>query len=750
MRQLALRTLRFRLGAFVAAFLAILCAATIMMSCGGLIETGIRTAVPPQQLSSADIVVAGEQAYHATGGDPDEPVILPERVRVDAMLEETIADLPGVRSTESHVFDGEPAAGRVDAIGVVVEPGVDVDQVREQIDSALDEQTTTLVGDERGRAELREALETGVNVVALAGVFTAFAILVTIFGVASMLALSVTQRHRELALLRAVGATPRQLRRLILGETLVLAVLATAVGVLPAQLLGRFVFGALVDRGIATDGVAFHQGWIPTVAAAAVAIVSAVAGAVGAGRRAARVKPTQALAEAALEGRTVGPVRVVLALLMLAGGVAMAVVTIAVMSGPLAAATAAPAVILLTIGLALLAPVLTKILTFVVQWPVRAWGGVTGELAVLNAHGRSGRLAAVTAPVILLTGVASGMLYLQATNDEADRRAFADGLRADAVVTSQGPLDPDLVGQIDDLPGVAGASEHVTSTGFIEEPEDRSPMGEGWTLQGVTPETASATTPVAVAEGTLTDLSGDTVALEEDHARELGVGLGDTITLRLGDNTALDTELVAIFAADDDFDTLLIPADTLSAHTTDGFTRQVVVTAQPGVDLVDLEAELTALIADYDGLTISDREVLLDAFDEQRQTSTFAIYLMVLMIAGYAAITVVNTLASSTTTRRREFGLLRLAGFTRTQVLRMVGIESLIVALGGLAVGTVAALGIVVPVAVKRLNTMVPAGSPWLYVSIVALVVLLTWSATFLPTWRATRGRPAESALAIE
>jgi len=750
MRQLALRTLRARPGAFVAAFLAILSAAMIVMACGGLIETGIRTAVPPQQLAEADIVVSGEQAYHATGGDPDEPVILPERVRIDAALEETIATIPGVLSTESYVFDADPPPGTVDAISVVAEPGTDLDELREQIDAGLDAQTVTLVGDQRGQAEFPGARATGVNVVALAGVFTAFAILVTVFGVASMLALSITQRHRELALLRAVGATPRQVRRLIVGETLVLAVLATALAVAPGQFLGRFVFGQLASRGIATAGVAFHQGWIPTAAAIAVAIGAAVAGALSAGRRAARIKPTQALAETSLEGRTIGPARIILALLLLAGGVAMTIVTITVMSGPLAPATAAPAVILLTIGLAVLAPVLTKILTFFVQWPIRALGGVTGELAVLNAHGRSGRLAAVTAPVILLAGVASGMLYLQTTNDEADRQAFAEGLTADAVVTSGEALDPGLVGQINDLPGVAAASELVTSIGFIEQPEDRSPSGEGWTLQGVTAATAAATTPVEVTEGTLTDLVGSTVSLDEDRASKLGIGLGDTITLRMGDNTSLDARVVALFAADDDFGTMLLPADTVAAHTTEGFISQITVTADAGTDPSQLESELQALTANQPELTVSDREVLFQDFDNQRRTSTFAIYVMVLMIAGYSAITVVNTLVSSTTARRREFGLQRLAGSTRAQVLRMVGIESLLVAVIGLVIGTIAAAVIVVPVSVKRLDSVIPAGSPWIYIGMVALVVVLTLGATLLPTWRETRGRPAEAALGID
>ncbi|MFD0746388.1 FtsX-like permease family protein [Phytohabitans flavus] len=487
MLQLALRTLRFRMGTFVAAFLAMFCAAAILMACGGLIETGIRTAVPPQQLASADIVVAGNQEYDALGGDPDEPAILPERVRVDADVAGTISALPGVQRTRTYVFDGEPPAGTVDAIGVVLEPGADLGEVRERIDADLDGQTTTLVGDERGQAELREAKGSSVNVVALAGVFTAFAIMVSIFGVASMLALSIQQRQQELALLRAIGSTPRQVRRLILRETSVLALVATALATAPGRFLGELMFDQLTERGIATEGVAFHLGWIPTVASMGIAILAALAGALSAGRRAARIRPTQALAEVSLEGRLIGVWRMFLAVLLLGGGVALTFVTIVAMSGPLTPATAAPAVIVFAIGFALLAPVLGKVMTYLLQWPVRALGGVTGELAVLNTRGRTGRMAAVMGPVILLTGVATGMLYLQTTNDHADRQSFADTLVADAVVTAEGGVDPELVEQIDELPGVAGASAYISSTGFIEEPDDRSPGARAGTSRASAP-----------------------------------------------------------------------------------------------------------------------------------------------------------------------------------------------------------------------------------------------------------------------
>jgi putative ABC transport system permease protein len=573
---------------------------------------------------------------------------------------------------------------------------------------------------------------------------------VSIFGVASMLALSIGQRRQDLALLRAVGATPRQLRRLILRETLLLSLLATALAYFPGRFLGEFVFDRLADRGIAADGVVFQQGWLPAVAATVVAVLAAVAGALGAGRRASRIKPAQALTEVSVEGKLIGGGRMLLAVLFLTAGIALTIVTIGVISGPLTPATAAPAVILLAIGFALLAPVLTKATTFAVQWPVRALGGVTGQLAVLNARGRSGRMAAVMGPVILLTAVSTGMLYLQTTNGEADRQSFADNLVADAVMTAQDRFDADLVAQINDLPSVAGASEYVSSVGFIENPDDSSPMNEGWTLQGVTAEGADATTPVEITAGTISDLHDDTIAIADRHGDKLGVDVGDTITLRMGDNTLLDLRVAALFSAPDDYDTLLLPADTLAAHTTEGHATRILVTSAENTDPEQLVADLTEVASAEEGVAVTGRDVLFREYDDQKSTADFAIYIMVLMIAGYAAITVINTLASSTTARRREFGLQRLAGSTRGQVMRMVGLEGAILAVSGIALGTVAVIGILVPVSLKRLDSVLPAGSPWIYVSTAALTVLLTLGSMLLPAWRATRSRPAEAALAVE
>ncbi|WP_199701824.1 FtsX-like permease family protein [Jiangella rhizosphaerae] len=742
-----MRTLRYRKGAFVAAFVAMVLGAAIVMACGGLMETGIRTAVPPRQLAGADVVVAGEQRYDIPG--TDESAVLPERVRIDDDLVATVAAVDGVATAQGHVLDGPAPAGMVDAIAVTAARGIGAGELRERIGTALDgTATTTLTGDDRGLAELPEARASSEDLISLAGVFGGWATIVSMFGVASMLALSIQQRGRELALLRATGATPGQLRRMVLGETLLLSVVATALALIPGRYLGEFLFERMTDAGVVPAGVEFRQGWIPVVTAVGAALVAAIGGALIAGRRAAAVRPVQALAEAALETRTMSPWRWLFGLLALSGGVALGVVTVTVMSGPLTSSTAGPAVFLWAIGLALLSPVLTRALTAVLQWPVRAVAGVSGHLAVLNARGRAARTAAVVTPIVMLTGVATGTLYLQSTEDAVNREAFARGLVADAVVTSSAPAGPELVDRIAALPGVAGASALVRSTGFVESPHDDSQGDEGWTLQGVTAAGAAATAPVTTVAGELTDLTGDTVALGADHARSLGAGIGDELTLRLGDGATATVRVVATFDAADDFDTLLLPADLLAQHTTEGGVHEILVAAGGDADAV--VAALRELAAATPGLAVADRAALYDDYGDQQRTLAFANYTIVLMIVAYAAISVINVLSSSTGARRREFGLQRLTGATRAQVLRMVGAEGVLVAAVGIVLGTLASVATLVPFSLARADQLTPSGSPLIYAGVVAVALGLTLAATLLPAWQALRQRATQAAAAAD
>lgn len=112
------------------------------------------------------------------------------------------------------------------------------------------------------------------------------------------------------------------------------------------------------------------------------------------------------------------------------------------------------------------------------------------------------------------------------------------------------------------------------------------------------------------------------------------------------------------------------------------------------------------------------------------------------------AISAVNALASSTNARRREFGLQRLTGSTRGQVLRMLAVESVMVAVIGVVLGTFSAIVTVVSFSIGRADTLYPTGPPWVYVGVVSLAVLLTLLASLAPGWRVTRHPPVEAAMA--
>ena len=131
--------------------------------------------------------------------------------------------------------------------------------------------------------------------------------------------LSIQQREREIALLRAVAATPGQIRRMIAWEATIVGLVGSAMGIWPGAILGRELADGLVRHGIAPPNLAVSAGWLPIAAAVGGGVLAALLAVLAAGRRAARVPPTRALTDAAVEPRLLGPGRVIGGLLALAG-----------------------------------------------------------------------------------------------------------------------------------------------------------------------------------------------------------------------------------------------------------------------------------------------------------------------------------------------------------------------------------------------------------------------------------------------
>lgn len=146
-----------------------------------------------------------------------------------------------------------------------------------------------------------------------------------------------------------------------------------------------------------------------------------------------------------------------------------------------------------------------------------------------------------------------------------------------------------------------------------------------------------------------------------------GRSLSDTVRMRLGDNTVVSLRIVAVFNAPDGFETALLPARLLAAHTTLGLANQILVGAAPGVSVASLTRTLAGAIADQPGARVSDRASVIAAFARQQQAQKWMTTLFVGGISGYSVISLVNTLVVATGNRRREFALQRLIGSTRAQ-----------------------------------------------------------------------------------
>ncbi|MDQ1015667.1 FtsX-like permease family protein [Streptomyces afghaniensis] len=837
---LALRSLKFHKGGFVASFIALFFGATIVIACGGLMETGVRGLAEPQRLSAAPLVLTGDQSY------PESNKVFRERVRLDASAVAKAATVPGVRAAvpdvsipavvvpaggtggvtaTGHGWDSArlgpyrlvrgsapeapgqialdsrlaaragaqagdrvtlglhgtmatyrvtglvsgpgtaetlflansdaarhaPQRDKVDAIGILTRPGAGTGQVRAALAEAFaGAPVAVLSGDERGRAEFPDVVTDSKNLVSMSAVFGGMSVMVTVFVVAGTLGLSLQQRQRQMALLRAIGSTPGQVRRMVLAETFTIAVFATALACVPGPRVGHWLLGRFADAGVVPGMLIHRAGWIPMLVGAGAGLVTALGAAWIAARAAARTRPAEALAEASLQRRRLNWIRLLFAVLCLAGGVTLAIVTVNV-DGTVAGSTATPAAMLWTAGFGLLGPTLSRLMTALLRPPLRAVTGFSGQLAMLNAKARPARLAGAVMPVMLATGLATALIYLQTTQNQGARQAFEDNLRADLVLTSvSGGLPSSLADAIGREPGVAAASAYVPSSGFLEpskaemaeyDGKGRRPKGERVQITGVSPAGIERTTAIRAVSGRLADLRGDTVALPESAAG--GHRIGERIPMRMGDGTVVEPRLVATVGDQRGYGAALMPAAVVAAHTTDGMVPQILVAAAPGTDTARLTAELTGPGAPLPGLRAAGRADLVTASAEQNDTQTWVAYLLVAMVVGYAVIALVNSLVMATGERRREFTLQRLVGATRGQVMRMMTVEALLTALAGIGLGMLVAVLTLVPLSKAVLARALPAGPPSILLAVLVSALVLTVGTTLLTARMALRTRPS-------
>ncbi|MFJ5804404.1 ABC transporter permease [Streptomyces decoyicus] len=662
------------------------------------------------------------------------------------------ARTPGAwfENAEAGRLSGHP--GKADAIAVLPEEGVSTAQLAERVRAAAGS-AKVFTGDGRGEVENPGFAPAQENTVGMFGAMGGLSIYVSIFVVANTMSLSISQRRRETALLRGIGARPGHIRRMAAAEATLVAVLAVAAGSAPGHLLARLVFDAMDARHLLPPGTELTFSWLPVAAAALTGLLAAVPGSLIASHRAARSRPAEALSESALPRRGIGPLRLLLGLAALAGGAVVAVQVLAL--GGATANKAAPFVLLLfLVSVSLLGPLLARAATEVLGVPMRLFGA-TGELATLNGRARARRLSSAIVPVALVVAFGVTKIGQQTTLTHEKSTQSAAAVTADRVIEAPGGLPGRVADDVARLPGVRAATG-VTEVGLLAgpghpgaKPGDGAVSGSAFSGTG---ETLARNLDPQVRSGALSGVraggtpgSGDgTVAVDQRVADRADTGVGRRITLWLGDGTVVRPVVAATYSRGLGVGEVLLPRATVAGHLTHQLDDRILVRADSGDGGARLDQELRTVAGASPGATVRTDAAFAEARDAADESFTWLEFMALSMIAGFAGITAANTLAMVTFEQLREVSMLRLIGTSVRTVRRTVRLEALTVALTGLAAGLTIALVTLTPLVEDSTGAAFPYLPPQLLLLVAAGTVALSLLATGVPLRLLLRVRPVE------
>jgi putative ABC transport system permease protein len=648
---------------------------------------------------------------------------------------------PGSPVSQQAVFLADAEAtrlaghpGQVDAIGVLAGPGFDLSRLRAAAGGAQ-----ALTGGARGAAEYPELERTRTLLIPVTAAFGGLAMFIAMFVVASTLGLSIQQREREIALLRAVAATPGQIRRMIAWETAIVALAGSAAGIWPGIVAGRALARALADHGIAPPNTALHYDWWLAAAAIGGAVATALLAVLAAGRRAARVRPTLALADAAAEPRLLGPGRIIGGLIALAGAVPLFAVSTSTTSPSTAAATSELNAVFLVVAAAFFGPVVAYALARLLAPALAAASPVGGFLAAANLGTATRRFSSASTPLVLSVALSGTLFFGSTTIEHATSQQQRTALTGQLAITSNGPgLAAAALTDARATPGVRSAVA-LTSTTLgpsLGSPNSTLPAqiltgGQGGGLD------------VGVIAGSLSALHGHAIALERHRADAAHARVGDHVAILLGDGTRADATVVAIYTRDLAFGDALVAAELAAGHQTAPLVNEILIqTDQPAAVVA---TRLRSLAQRYPGLQVSDSASLVTANAASDELNHWLGPFFVAMMFGFTSIAVLNTLIMIALGRRRELALLRLSGATKRQVRSMARWEAILIITIGLGTGLAITATALLPlshVLTGGLRPYAPVG--WL-AAILGVSALLALVALAVPTRRALRAHPVEA-----
>ena len=578
--------------------------------------------------------------------------------------------------TAQRVLDKE---GEFDSISVLGDEGTDPGQLRAAIQDVLPPKveavTSTSVADEQSD-QLKEGL--GFFRIALL-VFAFIALFVGSFQIFNTFSIIVAQRAKELALLRAVGASRRQVLTSVIVEALVLGLVAAVIGIVAGVGIAVLLKALLSGFGIDLPSTSLQLEPRTIVVSLIIGVVVTTVASVLPARRAARVAPIEALRDSQDAGAdhlgrrsVIGVIVTALGLAFLGYGLFGEPDNAGLLIGGGAA--------VIFIGIAILSPLAARPLSGAIGRPVRGLS-MAARLGRENAMRNPRRTAATSSALMIGLGLIAMVSILSASLKASFDAALQDTLRADLVLTSSSflPFSQEVAARTADVDGVEAVSA-FRQGGFKVNDSDAA-------MTGVDPATIETVANLGPSEGAIASLDGGDVLVYDQTMEDNGWAVGDELPsafATIGDDpltiggTFDDNRLVG------DYVVSLDTFDELFRAQLDTF---VFVKVADGADTAAVRGDVEQATAEFGNIEVQDQAAFRDqqaGFVNQLLGLVTAMLFLAVVIALFG---IANTLSLSIFERTRELGLLRAVGMGRTQVKRMIRWESVIIAILGALFG---------------------------------------------------------------
>ncbi|MDT0308896.1 FtsX-like permease family protein [Streptomyces sp. DSM 44917] len=603
------------------------------------------------------------------------------------------------------------------------------------------------------RAENREAMNDEVggflDVIRYAMLgFAGIAVLVGVFLIVNTFSMLVAQRTREIGLMRAVGASRRQVNRSVLGEALLLGVVGSALGIGAGVGLAIGLMELMGAIGISVETSELTVSTSTPVAGMAVGLIATLLAAWLPARRAGRVSPMAALRDGGVQGsgsRRSGAVRSVLGLLLSGAGAAALVAAASAEEAADGSLYLAGGLLLTLVGAIVIGPLLASLVVRGLSAVVLRAFGPVGRMAGRNARRNPRRTGATAGALMIglaLVGSLSvvGSSVVASASDQLDRTVGAD-----FIVDTSGEqlITPEAAEAVRSTPGLAHVTDYTEVQLELTTPDGET-SEEG--VVAASPTYAQDLRAVTVA-GELADAyRPDHLSVGESFAEDHGLSVGDTVTARfVGGDEAVALTVGAITSEDTLLDpgAMYLALDTARAHLPEDLVPLNVAmfaVAEEGQRAAAYEA-LRAALEPFPQFEVADQADYKQQLEDEIGGLLNIVYGLLALAIVVAVLGVVNTLALSVIERTREIGLMRAIGLSRRQLRRMVRLESVVIALFGALLGL--GLGMAWGVTAQRLlatEGFSVLEIPWNTIGVVfagsALVGLV---AALVPAFRAGR-----------